>query len=168
MKLKKLQMLTAALLMGATMSYGSSEVYLLGGSTDIGNGSLTTYGFGYGGSNKDVSKESQFLYGLNLEFFAASTEMDSTEAGGNLLLKAGYRYKRVSLYGLGGMVYDGYTGTTAIGFGYGASVEVDLWRFDASSKHIVLGTEYITASMSNAEDFSYTSDNLSAYLKYVW
>jgi len=169
MKLRKLQMATAALLLGATMSYASSEIYLLGGSTDIGaKSSINIYGFGYGGTNKDLSKDSQFLYGVNLEYFGGSTEFDSVKSGGNLFLKAGYRYKRVSIYALGGMVYDGFTGSTALGFGYGGSAEVDIWRFKESKKHIVLGAKYITASMENAYDFSYTSDNLSAYIKYVW
>ncbi len=83
-------MTIAALLLGATVTYASSEIYLLGGSTDIGaSDTMTTYGFGYGGSNSDLSKNTQILYGVNIEFLAASTEIHSTQVAANVLLKAG-------------------------------------------------------------------------------
>jgi len=169
MKFKKLQMTVAALLLGTTVTYASSEIYLLGGSTDIGaSDTMTTYGFGYGGSNSDPSKDTQILYGINIEFLAASTKMHSTQAATNILLKAGYRHKRLSMYVLGGLLYDGYTGTSSIGLGYGGSVEFDLWRSDVSSKSIAIGAEYLSASMKNAQDYKYTSDNITGFLKYKW
>jgi len=170
MKLKKLQMAAAALMVSATVTYaGSPEIYLLTGSTDVGSQrSMTTYGFGYGGSNKDLSRDTQILYGMDLEVLSATTELQSSDVAINMLLKAGYRYKRLSVYGLGGMIVDGYTGMDSLGFGYGGSAEFDIWRADSKRKSVVVGVEYITASMENAVDYEYTSNSMNGYLKYAW
>ena len=170
MELKKLKMTVAALMMSATITYAASpEIYLLTGSTDVGSQrSMTTYGFGYGGSNKDLSRDTQILYGMDLEVLSATTELQSSDVAINMLLKAGYRYERFSIYGLGGMIADGYTGIDSIGFGYGGSVEFDIWHADSKRKSVVVGVEYITASMKNAVDFKYTSNSMNGYLKYAW
>jgi opacity protein-like surface antigen len=76
-------------------------------------------------------------------------------------VKLGYKYKRLSIYGMGSAIYQSYHEKEAAGFGFGGGAEVDLF------KHLAVGANYQTYSMtSETNDYDY--DTVKAYLKIMF